>query len=949
MAASDAALGRAVLELATDDTKLNAGLTDAKAGAASLGPALAGAGAQASTFGERLGMLGKQAGIAGTASKVLSSALGQFTVAGLATNAITGVVSAIGSLIERGNELPAIQQSFQRLTASVKQSADAMLVNMRAGTKSLVSDLDLMKSANKALLLGLPITSASMGELAKTATTLGKAMGQDATKSLDDLITALGRSSPMILDNLGLTVKVGEANEAYARKLGKTVEQLSDAEKKMAFYEAALEAARVKTEQLGEQTMTLGEIAQSVWVKVGNIVTETASAINVGLGSALSSGKGFADFAADVIKFGPGLALTLANTREEIKALDAARRAAMGKDVNLESFASTLLKVEQAAGKSAAAIIPLNAQQATLALRFAASGKSAAQIAEELNKVQGWNVQAAAVEKVIGAHKKGSEAAAAYAKTIADLAEKLSGGGAVKSADEMVAALARMGPIGKLTKESQIEIAKTMEAAIAVYQAAGKAIPLEYQRIAMAARAASKTVNDSTKETIATMQAAWSKIGGIKLDKIPVAFGFEDPTWATRETLKATRSFVGVVSQVDAVAVGKAASQRMKDAFGPNFWKATFGSPAEFGAGLGSAIQGALQGGGSVVNAAGGFIGGQIGTSIATKLGASLMKEGAGVLSKAMGGLLEAVLPGIGALLGPLLEKAWGGIKKLFGIGGRDGRKLVEEFAKGMGGFDALQQQLLALGPAYDELWRRLTQLKDNASTEEAQAAIDAVTAALEENKKKAGEAADAAAAAAAETAASQAAAIDEIKARYADGFAAIDAEYKKLNDSVAAEAEEAEMGAQERQDRARMAELEAQRAALQAQQDAEIAAKEETFGEVISKAQTVDAALRELFGRKMQIPIEFVRINSPGDAGEVPAVPMAGGGMGRVTRPTLFYSRGDEDYAFSGEGKSFGLAGLASRPIVIEHTTNLDGRVVARNQIRHTPNELARAGVRSR
>ncbi len=86
------------------------------------------------------------------------------------------------------------------------------------------------------------------------------------------------------------------------------------------------------------------------------------------------------------------------------------------------------------------------------------------------------------------------------------------------------------------------------------------------------------------------------------------------------------------------------------------------------------------------------------------------------------------------------------------------------------------------------------------------------------------------------------------------------------------------------------------------------------------------------------------------GSGGSAPApVPMAEGGFGRVTRPTLFYSKGNEDYAFSGEGKSFGMSALAARPTEITVVSELDGRVVARNQIRHTPNELARVGVRSR
>lgn len=39
-------------------------------------------------------------------------------------------------------------------------------------------------------------------------------------------------------------------------------------------------------------------------------------------------------------------------------------------------------------------------------------------------------------------------------------------------------------------------------------------------------------------------------------------------------------------------------------------------------------------------------------------------------------------------------------------------------------------------------------------------------------------------------------------------------------------------------------------------------------------------------------------------------AIPMAGGGSGRAVGPTLFYSAGNEDFAFSGEGKRFGGGG---------------------------------------
>jgi transposase len=313
------------------------------------------------------------------ASNLLTGAFGQFTAAGLATTAITKLTDGIMGFIDTGTKLPAIQNAFDRLAGGVHQSSSAMLASMQTGTEGLVTDFELMQAGNKAMLLGLPVTTQSMGQLAETATKLGRAMGQDATKSFDDLITALGRSSPMILDNLGLTVKVGEANDAYAAKLNKTAEQLTDAEKKMAFYEAAMEAARKKTEELGNQTATLGEIATKAWTKVGNVVSAAAAEMNVGLGAAVSSGAKFSDFLKNVIEFGPAMALHLYASAAAVQNLGSA-----GKDIELTA-GPAISKYEEHLNKLAAVNLkPLTADQEALAKKGLALGDSAEKVAEGL-------------------------------------------------------------------------------------------------------------------------------------------------------------------------------------------------------------------------------------------------------------------------------------------------------------------------------------------------------------------------------------------------------------------------------------------------------------------------------------------------------------------------------------------------------------------------------------
>lgn len=209
----------------------------------------------------------------------LGSAIGSF-VGNIAVNAVMSLGNAIVEAASNGAKLTQLSGSFERLSKSVNQTASVMLSTMRTATKGLVSDLDLMQSANKAILLGLPVTAQEMGTLAQTALVLGRAMGLDATTALNDLVTALGRSSPLILDNLGLTVKLGEANENFARSIGKSANDLTDAERKLAFYRAAMDAARRKVDELGEAQLGAIDQLKRLGVELENNVTGQARAAN---------------------------------------------------------------------------------------------------------------------------------------------------------------------------------------------------------------------------------------------------------------------------------------------------------------------------------------------------------------------------------------------------------------------------------------------------------------------------------------------------------------------------------------------------------------------------------------------------------------------------------------------------------------------------------------------
>ncbi|MGC4086212.1 MAG: hypothetical protein QM736_29835 [Vicinamibacterales bacterium] len=120
----------------------------------------------------------------------------------------------------------------------------------------------------------------------------------------------------------------------------------------------------------------------------------------------------------------------------------------------------------------------------------------------------------------------------------------------------------------------------------------------------------------------------------------------------------------------------------------------------------------------------------------------------------------------------------------------------------------------------------------------------------------------------------------------------------------IQAEAPEEVMGVIESQQRGQLAALDAQ-IKDKADQYAQLA---KDTGQAMADA-IVDAL------QKMQLPVLRVgAVIDPTLSGTTPpVVPMADGGRGRATKPTLFYTRGNEDWAFSGEGQQFPKIDLSS------------------------------------
>lgn len=199
---------------------------------------------------EKLGAGGKNTGLRFTELK------SQIDLAVGALRTIAQVGQQAFNFGKEGAEVAQTAESFDRLIDKVGASND-LLAELRAASVGTISDLKLM-SATTTLLAGtqgdlatnLANATPMLLEIAKAANKLNPSLG-DTAFLYESIATGVKRASPLILDNLGLTIKIGDANAKYAAQLGKTVEQLTAEEQKQALLNATLEAGAVLIEQAG--------------------------------------------------------------------------------------------------------------------------------------------------------------------------------------------------------------------------------------------------------------------------------------------------------------------------------------------------------------------------------------------------------------------------------------------------------------------------------------------------------------------------------------------------------------------------------------------------------------------------------------------------------------------------------------------------------------------------
>ena len=208
------------------------------------------------------------------------------------TTPLIGASTAVASFVVGAEGMTKVRSAFDGIARSAGSSGDAVLLAMQKGSQGMMSNIDLMKNFNLASQLVSEDFAMKLPEAFGYLGKVSAATGESMDYMLNSLIKGVGRLSPLILDNLGIQVDMNAAYEAYGATLGKSVEEMTKAEKQTAILNATMTALAENTaampENFGSVTASLKATFQNAKDAIGETLLPVLGEVTSSLTGAIN-------------------------------------------------------------------------------------------------------------------------------------------------------------------------------------------------------------------------------------------------------------------------------------------------------------------------------------------------------------------------------------------------------------------------------------------------------------------------------------------------------------------------------------------------------------------------------------------------------------------------------------------------------------------------------------
>lgn len=221
-------------------------------------------------------------GSLGNFSTALGGTVGAMSIATAGAVALAAAFIALGM---RGAAMRGVVEAFDISADRAGVLANVLLGDLRSAARGTVTDMQLMLNANRALAGVQGELAYALGKegglagLLEVARAQSRATGYSVDFLFESLVNGIKRAQPLLIDNTYLVIGADEANQAYAKSVGKTVAELTKEERQIAILNATLAAGQSAVETYGNRSLTAAERMARINTTITNTLDRLALAV----------------------------------------------------------------------------------------------------------------------------------------------------------------------------------------------------------------------------------------------------------------------------------------------------------------------------------------------------------------------------------------------------------------------------------------------------------------------------------------------------------------------------------------------------------------------------------------------------------------------------------------------------------------------------------------------
>ncbi len=161
---------------------------------------------------------------------------------GLVTTAVLALKAGFGAIAE-GENIKAINQQFDVMAENAGLAGEVIKTDLVNATKGLADDTDVLEAANK-VMSKMGASAAKLPEVMEMARKATAVYGGDLVGNFENISNAIANGNGRMLKQYGIIIDNEKAYKDYAASIGSTVGALSEAGKRQAIMNAALEKSK---------------------------------------------------------------------------------------------------------------------------------------------------------------------------------------------------------------------------------------------------------------------------------------------------------------------------------------------------------------------------------------------------------------------------------------------------------------------------------------------------------------------------------------------------------------------------------------------------------------------------------------------------------------------------------------------------------------------------------